>query len=511
MSTVVRVAVLGLVLTCSAVPAAKAQDTGTYRSGPLDWGQTAGAAWVDFNADGKADFCRIDASARPLCTLATGRGFGVTIVGDPYDAGYGDDRLWGDVDGSGGADYCRKVGDTGREGFVCTPSAGTAFLPVLTGQQLTWGTTLTAVLADVNGDGKKDYCRLTADRALCSSAESSGFGPGFSSAPLDIGAADGRAFVDQNGDGKADFCRVIGSTLACTLSTGTGFSSTISSPALDVGYPAARTWADINGDGRADYCRRVGGGEAATQMSCTLSGPTGFESTIGSGPIEWGTVAGTAWVDFNGDGNRDFCRPVVASATNQQLFCTLWTPSGFGQTIVSGPTDVGYETDRAWVDHNGDGKIDYCRRVGGGADPGISCTTSLGTAFGPIPEPAPPAAPAPAPVPTPAPTSAPKKTRLVVTLSWDHRVIGRWTHLTRLQVKGVPAGATVKVTCKQGCSSKSYSVTKHKRGTVSLMRMAKKRLKAGTIIRVVVSRPGNLAAIKTLRIRTSKPPQVKTG
>ena len=81
----------------------------------------------------------------------------------------------------------------------------------------------------------------------------------------------------------------------------------------------------------------------------------------------------------------------------------------------------------------------------------------------------------------------------------------------RDRVKGVPAGATVKVTCKKGCSRKSYKVKKKKRGTVSLKTVVRKRLRAGTTIRVVVSRPGNLAAIKTLRIRASNPPQVKTG
>ena len=70
----------------------------------------------------------------------------------------------------------------------------------------------------------------------------------------------------------------------------------------------------------------------------------------------------------------------------------------------------------------------------------------------------------------------------------------------------MPAGATVKVTCKKGCSRKSYTVTKKKRGTVSLKRLVRKRLRAGTTIRVVVSRPGNLAAIKTLKVRSKKAP-----
>ena len=39
----------------------------------------------------------------------------------------------------------------------------------------------------------------------------------------------------------------------------------------------------------------------------------------------------------------------------------------------------------------------------------------------------------------------------------------------------------------------------------------KKRLRSGSTIRVVVSRPGNLAAIKTLKMRSKKAPTVKTG
>ncbi|MBE2317314.1 VCBS repeat-containing protein [Solirubrobacter sp. CPCC 204708] len=505
---VVRVAVTGLLLALLAVPAAQAQDTGTYRSGPLDWGQERGRAWVDFNADGKADYCRLDAASRPLCTLATGRGFGTTVTGEPADPGYLDDRLWGDVDGNGGADYCRRVGDAGREGFACTLS--TAFTFVGASQLLTWGETNTAALADVTGDGKRDYCRLTADRALCSAWEP-GFGPGFGSAVLAVGDLAGRAWVDFNADGRADLCRVASGTLACTLSTGSGFGGTIVSATDDVGYPDGRAFVDVDGDRRADYCRRVGGAPPDTYIRCTLATPTGFDgANFTSARIEWGDTAGTAWVDFDADGDRDFCRPVAPSATNAQLFCTLWTPAGLGPTIVSGPTDVGYADTRAWVDHNGDGRADYCRTIGGGADPGISCTTSIGTAFGPVPEPAPPAPPAPPP-PPPAPPAPTPKTRLVVTLSYDYSVKGRWTRITRLQVKGVPAGATVKATCRKGCSRKSYSVKKRARGTASLDRVVRKRLRAGTKVRVVVSRPGNLAAIKTLTIRASKRPTVKTG
>ena len=88
----------------------------------------------------------------------------------------------------------------------------------------------------------------------------------------------------------------------------------------------------------------------------------------------------------------------------------------------------------------------------------------------------------------------------MVTLSYDYSVGRRSTKLSRLVVKGVPAGSTVKATCKKGCSRKSY-VKRNARGSVTLSKLIRKRLKAGTQIRVVVSRPGSRAAIKTLRIR----------
>ena len=49
------------------------------------------------------------------------------------------------------------------------------------------------------------------------------------------------------------------------------------------------------------------------------------------------------------------------------------------------------------------------------------------------------------------------KTRIVVTLAYDYTTKGRYTRLARLVVNRVPRGATVKATCKKGCSRKSYT------------------------------------------------------
>jgi Concanavalin A-like lectin/glucanases superfamily len=111
------------------------------------------------------------------------------------------------------------------------------------------------------------------------------------------------------------------------------------------------------------------------------------------------------------------------------------------------------------------------------------------------------------PPPPPPPT---RVLRVVpVTVSWDHKVRGRSTRFTRLEVKGVPRGSTVRVTCAKGCSRKSY-VKRNARGTVSIRRFARKPLRAGTRIRVVVTHRGMIGAVKTLTVRAGRDPSVTT-
>jgi hypothetical protein len=79
------------------------------------------------------------------------------------------------------------------------------------------------------------------------------------------------------------------------------------------------------------------------------------------------------------------------------------------------------------------------------------------------------------------------------------------TKFTTLQVKNVPFGATVSVTCKgKGCPSglKGKGFTKTNAfGTVTLAKFIKKPLKAGNVVTVVVSKPGAINAVKILKVR----------
>ena len=345
----------------------------TALSPVLDWGYDTGRAWVDATGDGKADYCRVVGStngqdSKLACTLSTNGGFGATITSPTIDWGYETGRAWVDFNGDSKADYCRRVGGTnGVNSFVaCTLSTGTGFGKTALSPVLDWGYDTGRAWVDATGDGKADYCRVVGStngqdsKLACTLSTNGGFGATITSPTIDWGYETGRAWVDFNGDSKADYCRRVGGTngvnsfVACTLSTGTGFGKTALSPVLDWGYDTGRAWVDATGDGKADYCRVVGSTNGQdSKLACTLSTNGGFGATITSPTIDWGYETGRAWVDFNGDSKADYCRRVGGTnGVNSFVACTLSTGTGFGKTALSPVLDWGYDTGRAWVGHS---------------------------------------------------------------------------------------------------------------------------------------------------------------
>jgi hypothetical protein len=126
---------------------------------------------------------------------------------------------------------------------------------------------------------------------------------------------------------------------------------------------------------------------------------------------------------------------------------------------------------------------------------------------------APVALPLPQPLPIITTPSAPQV--INVTLSFFATKAGaKSTTFSRLQVKSVPRGATVTVKCTgKGCPkglTKSGFVKKNASGTVSLAAFIKKAIPTTSTITVTVSKPGFTSAVKTLKIRKSKSPEVTT-
>ncbi|MEV4373734.1 LamG domain-containing protein [Nonomuraea sp. NPDC049637] len=352
------------------------------------------AGRVDFNGDGRADHCRRAGDGRLACTLSTGTGFGITVTSGPLDWGQDTGRAWVDADGDGKSDFCRVRGTRNHTDayLSCTLSNGTDFGPEVNSGNTDWGYAADRAWVDANGDGKVDYCRRVggadAQRVACTPFSRSGFGTLFLSRPLDWGQETGRAWADVNGDGKADYCRVVGTQnhtdahVSCTPSTGTAFGPDIVSANLDWGYTGNRAWTDVNGDGRADYCRGVGA-PTSQAMACTPSTGDRFGTSFLSQPLDWGQETGRAWADVNGDGKADYCRVLgTQNHTDARVGCMPSTGTGFGPDIVSANLDWGYAASRSWADVNGDGRADYCRRTGSLTAQGMGCTPSAGAGFG---------------------------------------------------------------------------------------------------------------------------------
>jgi len=296
------------------------------------------------------------------------RGFGPVPV--RTDAGYNTMRMMADVNGDGKADFCRIVGNRGKEFVWCATSQGNQLKGSVGSKKaadIGYNDQM-RMMADVNGDGKADFCRIVGNRGKeflsCLTSKGSKLeGSVNSKSPLDLGYRTMRMMADVNGDGKADYCRVVGNRgkefVRCELSTGNGFNGAVSSykAGIDLGYKdQMRMMADVNGDGKADYCRVVGG----KRIQCSLSdgkkiGPRAVWSRKGT---DLGYKNRYRFMkDINGDGMADYCRTVGAQ-TNKVIGCELSNGSSFSGNIYTPHlTDMDH---RIWFlgDLNGDGHSD---------------------------------------------------------------------------------------------------------------------------------------------------------
>ncbi|HEX4953812.1 MAG TPA: hypothetical protein VF017_10510 [Thermoanaerobaculia bacterium] len=260
-------------------------------------------------------------------------------------------------------------------------------------------------IADVDGDGRADYCRfVTRNKLRCSLGSRAGFSTFRDSPRIDPGLADMlQTFADVNADGRADYCRFVGGTspyLKCTVAYPTGQFLDIReySHGLDPGYAEMpRFMADVNGDGGADYCRFVGADDQRF-LSCALAkrstiwwAGTFGDYDVNSAPGFSGLDPGyadmpTFMADVTADGRADYCR-FVGEDNARFLSCAVARPAaGFGNhDVISAAGFDGLDPGRGdmprfMADANGDGRADYCRFVG--EDPRTYFSCALATQSG---------------------------------------------------------------------------------------------------------------------------------
>jgi len=110
---------------------------------------------------------------------------------------------------------------------------------------------------------------------------------------------------------------------------------------------------------------------------------------------------------------------------------------------------------------------------------------------------------------------AAKPAQIPFTVSFFAKASAKSTKFSRLQLKGVPAGATVKVTCAgrgcpKGLTGKGFSAKPKAGKTISLAAFIKKAIPVTAKITVTVAKPGSLTTIKTITLRKAKSPTVAT-
>ncbi|MBQ9396605.1 MAG: phosphodiester glycosidase family protein [Proteobacteria bacterium] len=318
-------------------------------SGWADVSNYSTIQFADYNDDGKADICaRADAGV--MCWVSTGTGFGdATEIVPMTDAdGYNDVKYYStirfaDINGDGRDDFCARY----KEGYRCYPSQGMGW-----GEGIELGD-----MADSTGWGNPEYYST-----------------------IRTG--------DVNGDGRVDVCARGSAGFRCWLSEGDKFAPDFVAAA----WSNANGWnyprfyetirmADLNGDHKADICARDSGGitchlSEGTAMGAAFRGP---DFPDNQGWNDYDNYSTLRFGDIDGDGKDDLC-----IRANARLVCYPSTGSGFGSAIaIDDMSDANgwnqpkqYRTIRM-ADVNGDGKTDVCGR---NAD-GVRCYLSNGTGF----------------------------------------------------------------------------------------------------------------------------------
>jgi hypothetical protein len=363
---------------------------GNYPGGP-DFGVDPGRYWQpvvgDFNGDGRDDIARLDAAGIwVLISAMDGVGTtGFTNVSGLYPASpnFGNDPdrwkiLVGDFNADGKADFIR-LDATGY--WLFTSNGDGTFTP--TANSYPAGPNFGAlpnnwqiIQGDFNGDGRTDFARLDATQLWVFLGNGNGtFTPWAGNYPVNPNfGADLKLWKpivgDFNGDGKTDFARLDATSLWVFLSNGDGTFTPAARPypaAPNFGNDPANYWkpitGDFNGDGITDFARLDAKGlwVFISQGDSTFSPVAGLYQgapDFGSDPKFWQILTG----DFNGDGKTDFAR---IDATSMWLFTSLGDGT-FQAMAGSYPANPNFgNTPGSWYpitgDFNGDGQTDFAR------------------------------------------------------------------------------------------------------------------------------------------------------
>ena len=465
-------------------------------------------AWVDANADGKADYCRADhgqhgrarARSRPAPASAP------RSRRAPIDAGFAGRRARGATStATSRADYCRRVGGGARRSTgssararPATASSPTARAPRSTG------------LGPRHRDRRRHRRRprrllpphrrrAGAEHHLHDVDRPASAPPRAPARSTPVEPA-GRAWVDFDGDGRADFCRVRSVSDALVQARSAGRSR----------RPARRRLRRRSRLGRRQRRRprATTAAASATAEHVRSSARSRPAPASGRRHVRRGstgaTTRGYAWRTSTATATATSAARVGASVTTVAARSARSGPPTASPTrTVSGVDRLGYATDRAWVDHNGDGKADYCRRVGNGGARRARRRARSPTAPGSASRRPPRRRTAPTPAPRPATPAKPARIVVTLVVLRSPRAASR-----RSPSKASRAARPSAPRARRAARARRY--TKRNASGDRQPQEARRRAphaRSGTTITVTVTHAGQIGAVKTLQMRAGRNPQ----
>jgi hypothetical protein len=218
--------------------------------------------------------------------------------------------------------------------------------------------------------------------------------------------------------------------------------------------------------------------------------------------------------DFDGDGINDFA-DACPTAAGSGSGCPAREP----RLVDSDGDRVPDDADRCPATPAGpkDVNVDGCPDVTPTPTPTPTRTpapTATATASPAATATATPPAVAPQPRDERPPVAQPAKINVLLSFGFSSST-NRSTKFTRLSLSELPAGSTVKVTCKGGGCPKALKGKGYTKrsvsGTLNLRQFVKKPIRAGTVIKIVVSRAGMISNTKTMTVRKRRGPLVRSS
>jgi hypothetical protein len=286
-------------------------------------GSGSGVRFGDINGDGRSDYLFVDGAGAVslwlnVASSSTESGLIWVSIGRIFD-GFGKDGTgvyFADIDGDGRDDYCWLDTNGALTVYLNTRNAADPNKPIFVAQgQLASGVGTSRDMirfADMNGDKKADYLAVTLSSGAVSVWENHGV-------VSKIGTVgDGVILADLNGDGRAEYIWLDtdGAALAYLNLGGSGASvGWMPQGTIATGVGAKRDqvrFADLNGDGRAEYLwvHDDGSVDAWYNMGGPDNGPNAAKvGWMPNGQIATGfgkDGAGVRFADLNGDGRAEY-------------------------------------------------------------------------------------------------------------------------------------------------------------------------------------------------------------